>query len=232
MTDQLGAVKPWVRYAAEQLSTWFNIPNVGGVGSRSRTSDHPGGLALDFMTSDEHGTRLAEYLRENARSMGVTYVIWRQRIWSVARSGEGWRQMEDRGGATENHMDHVHVSFTPTPSPAYNAFNGKYAPGPETGKPPVTEVPEGALTPPPRRGGGKPPETVETSSGGIAEAAGSLIVLGSALTLGCVLIVLGAARLTKPVRDAINDSSSQLAGLALQATPPGRAATLAKGAMQ
>jgi hypothetical protein len=37
-------------------------------------------------------------------------VIWRQRI----NSGTGWRAMEDRGSITQNHYDHVHVSFDET----------------------------------------------------------------------------------------------------------------------
>jgi hypothetical protein len=34
-------------------------------------------------------------------------VIWQQRI----NFGSGWQLMEDRGGVTANHYDHVHVSF-------------------------------------------------------------------------------------------------------------------------
>jgi hypothetical protein len=37
-------------------------------------------------------------------------VIYRQHIWTVQRSSEGWRPMSDRGSPTANHMDHVHVS--------------------------------------------------------------------------------------------------------------------------
>ena len=31
-------------------------------------------------------------------------------VASVQRGGEGWRGMSDRGSATANHYDHVHVS--------------------------------------------------------------------------------------------------------------------------
>lgn len=53
---------------------------------------------------------------ENAGSMSVTYVIWGQKIWSVSQDGSptswnNWRTMEDRGDITQNHWDHVHVSF-------------------------------------------------------------------------------------------------------------------------
>ena len=34
-------------------------------------------------------------------------MIWEQRI----NHGSGWKAMEDRGGVTANHFDHVHVSF-------------------------------------------------------------------------------------------------------------------------
>jgi hypothetical protein len=33
-----------------------------------------------------------------------------QKIWTVQRGSEGWRGMSDRGSATANHYDHVHVS--------------------------------------------------------------------------------------------------------------------------
>jgi hypothetical protein len=40
----------------------------------------------------------------------VTEVIWARRIWTVQRNSDGWRSMEDRGSATANHFDHVHVT--------------------------------------------------------------------------------------------------------------------------
>lgn len=40
---------------------------------------------------------------------GVRYVISRQRIWH--RLDPVWRPMENRGDDTQNHFDHVHVSF-------------------------------------------------------------------------------------------------------------------------
>ena len=36
-------------------------------------------------------------------------IIWSQHIWTIERSGEGFRSMEDRGSATANHYDHVHI---------------------------------------------------------------------------------------------------------------------------
>ena len=51
-----------------------------------------------------------ELNRADASELGVSYVIYAQRIWSVERGGEGWRGMSNRGSSTANHYDHVHVS--------------------------------------------------------------------------------------------------------------------------
>lgn len=123
MPYALGPVKNHVRAAAEDIGKKFSIKTVLGVGLRANESDHPLGLALDFMTSTDmaKGQSLADYVKSNASAYGVKYVIWNQKIWSVERNAEGWRSMEDRGDATANHKDHVHVSF--------NAKAGSGAPG-------------------------------------------------------------------------------------------------------
>lgn len=92
------------------------ITEIGGVRPDS-LPDHPSGHALDLMipspTSAEGkalGDEVAAYLRQNAGRLDVQYVIWHQQIWNTSRSSEGWRAMADRGDATANHMDHVHVT--------------------------------------------------------------------------------------------------------------------------
>lgn len=113
----LGPVKDHVRLAADSIGSKFSITTVLGVGLRAGESDHPKGLALDFMIGKDmaKGGALAEYVKSNASAYGVTYVMWNKRIWSVARQAEGWRTVKNRGSNTANHMDHVHVSFSPTP---------------------------------------------------------------------------------------------------------------------
>jgi hypothetical protein len=106
-TSQLGAVKPHVRSAANFLGCTFGEPTVLGVAGRAGTSDHPSGKALDFMVDRATGNALAACALRDQKALGVSYVIWRQRI----NFGEGWQPMSDRGGATANHFDHVHVSF-------------------------------------------------------------------------------------------------------------------------
>jgi hypothetical protein len=79
-------------------------------GTRGGGGAHGSGRALDIMVSSAIGDQVADYVRAHAGELGVSEVIWRQRIWTVQRAGEGWRPMSDRGSATANHYDHVHVT--------------------------------------------------------------------------------------------------------------------------
>jgi hypothetical protein len=88
-----------------------NFPAISVYGTlRGGGGDHPTGRAVDIMVSGEEGWAVANFVRENAAALGVSYVIYSQSIWSVERSGEGWRGMSNRGSDTANHYDHVHVS--------------------------------------------------------------------------------------------------------------------------
>lgn len=235
MSYQLGPVKPWVRNAAEAIGGWYGISTVYGVGSRSNTSDHPIGLALDFMISDKtRGTLLANFVRAHAAEFGVTYVIWRQHIWSRARNGEGWRLMEDRGDPTANHYDHVHVSFQATAPPGFgNAPSDDDATG-SFKVPAPTPVPGDTTTSPTPTTGGTVPVTggttpVVSAGGGDGSVFGGslrdLVVLSAALSAGVVLIAIGAARAAKPTIDRATDQAGEAATLAAQLHPAGRAAT-------
>ncbi|MFT4163981.1 MAG: SH3 domain-containing protein [Microlunatus sp.] len=88
------------------------FPQVTSFGGRRASNDfHGTGQAVDAMISDSAaGLRLANWVRAHASELGVSEVIYAQKIWTVQRSGEGWRGMSDRGSATANHYDHVHVS--------------------------------------------------------------------------------------------------------------------------
>ncbi|ANY05523.1 hypothetical protein AFB00_03515 [Pseudonocardia sp. HH130630-07] len=106
-TEGMEGVAANVATAGEKLRCMFGVDSVLGLGSRGNASDHPSGKALDFMVDRATGDRLAEYAMANQDSLGISYVIWRQRI----DTGSGWETQEDRGGETANHMDHVHISF-------------------------------------------------------------------------------------------------------------------------
>lgn len=85
------------------------ITSYGGV--RPDDGEHGTGQALDIMVSDQAlGDEIADWVRANASALGVSEVLWAQHIWTVERSSEGWRLFENRGSATANHFDHVHVT--------------------------------------------------------------------------------------------------------------------------
>lgn len=93
-----------------------NFPQISSMGGgRSGGGDHGTGRAVDIMipnyrSNQALGSSIANYMRANASRLGITYVIWDQKIWSVQRSGEGWRYMSNRGSDNANHKNHVHVS--------------------------------------------------------------------------------------------------------------------------
>jgi SH3 domain-containing protein len=73
--------------------------------------EHGTGQAIDIMITDSAtGDAVAEFVQDNYSALGVSEIIWSQQIWTVERSSEGWRWMEDRGSDTANHYDHVHVT--------------------------------------------------------------------------------------------------------------------------
>ncbi len=86
------------------------FPEITTYGTFRSDGEHGQGLAVDIMVSGDRGWQVAEFVRSNYSRFGVSYLIYSQQIWSVDRSGEGWRGMEDRGSTTANHYDHVHVT--------------------------------------------------------------------------------------------------------------------------
>lgn len=115
-TGDYGGVASSVQTVGNALECVFPGREVLGVGSRGGTSDHPGGYALDIMTRS--GDPIAECVRQNRGDLGVSYVIWDGRI----DTGSGWEDMEDRGGDTANHRDHVHISFDRAAEPDISAL--------------------------------------------------------------------------------------------------------------
>ena len=91
-------------------------------------SEHPLGRACDGTFGNSIGTeatgpalafgwKACNWLKINAETFGVEYLIWQGRIWSVARSSERWRAyngggMFDPHNVTGGHYDHLHVTVT------------------------------------------------------------------------------------------------------------------------
>lgn len=85
------------------------VKSYGGI-RNDPGSDHHTGNAVDVMITGSTGDRITEYLIANRSELNIEYVIWEQKIFA---SYTGWkgRPMSDRGSATANHYDHVHISF-------------------------------------------------------------------------------------------------------------------------
>lgn len=109
----LGPVKPWVAEAAHYLGNKHNIGTIGGYrASATDMNGHPAGRALDFMTSSfAQGDALMRDIIKLQGPLDAEYAIWKQRITGGSRPWGTWSPMEDRGSATANHMDHVHLNF-------------------------------------------------------------------------------------------------------------------------
>ncbi len=87
------------------------FPPLTTYGGYDPHGEHIDGRAYDFMVpSSSLGNAVAQFALANAGRLKIRSIIWSQRIWSAERGGEGWRPMSDRGSATANHYDHVHIS--------------------------------------------------------------------------------------------------------------------------
>lgn len=86
-----------------------SVKSFGGARGGSG-SYHNSGRAVDVMVSGDRGWEVAKWARAHAGDLGVIEVLYAQKIWTTQRSGEGWRGFSDRGSATANHYDHVHIS--------------------------------------------------------------------------------------------------------------------------
>jgi hypothetical protein len=107
-TSVPAAVSPNIKKVHEAVCAAF--PEITVYGTFRSDGEHSQGIAVDIMVSGDRGWQVAEFVREHYADLGVSYLIYSQQIWSVERSSEGWRGMEDRGSATANHYDHVHVT--------------------------------------------------------------------------------------------------------------------------
>jgi hypothetical protein len=96
-----------IRVHRAVCTTYPSITAYGGLSGSG--GEHATGHALDIMVSGSLGVDVAAWLRANYASLGITEIIYQQQIWTTQRSSEGWRAMADRGSATANHYDHIHV---------------------------------------------------------------------------------------------------------------------------
>ncbi|HEP1264250.1 TPA: LysM peptidoglycan-binding domain-containing protein [Streptococcus pyogenes] len=109
-------LQPQTAAFKEEVASAFGITSFSGYRSGD-PGDHGKGLAIDFMVpvSSTLGDQVAQYAIDHMAERGISYVIWKQRFYAPFASIYGpaytWNPMPDRGSITENHYDHVHVSF-------------------------------------------------------------------------------------------------------------------------
>jgi hypothetical protein len=109
-------IKPHVEDFRQIIYKKFGIDDIGGY-RPGDPQDHGQGLALDVMVPDgsKLGDDVAQFAIDNMEAAGITYIIWKQRFYRGVDNKYGaantWNKMEDRGSKTENHFDHVHISF-------------------------------------------------------------------------------------------------------------------------
>ena len=111
-------LRPSARAGLRNVAAAFpQIKSVGGRAARPiATSDHPRGLAVDFMipgyktaSGRALGDKVAAYSQKLPK---VKYIIWYEKKWNPDVSNS-WRPYKHPlgGGDTLAHRDHVHVSF-------------------------------------------------------------------------------------------------------------------------
>jgi hypothetical protein len=125
--EQMGAdgLTPRTRRVLIEIVRAFGVTEIGGFCPGGCTSghiagsDHYTGHAIDVMllplteANRRLGDRIAAWLVANSRELEISYLIWRDHIWSAQRATEGWRPYDHPSGsssATLRHLDHIHVS--------------------------------------------------------------------------------------------------------------------------
>ncbi|HEP1683673.1 TPA: LysM peptidoglycan-binding domain-containing protein [Streptococcus pyogenes] len=109
-------LQPQTAAFKEEVASAFGITSFSGY-RQGDPGDHGKGLAIDFMVPENSalGDQVAQYAIDHMAERGISYVIWKQRFYAPFASIYGpaytWNPMPDRGSITENHYDHVHVSF-------------------------------------------------------------------------------------------------------------------------
>lgn len=122
----------WGAWSQTSLSTWDSdvkpivawIINRTGISSSTYSGHSPSiGRAADWRPhSRDEGTELANWFLANTKSggtpLGIDYIIWQAQIYLIS---SGVKPMEDRGSFTQNHCDHIHISFVSSGSVNFDA---------------------------------------------------------------------------------------------------------------
>lgn len=113
-----GTVLPHVQAFADAVAAATGADSFGTYPGHDPTEDRAVDCFVPVFTVPL-GTAIADFAIANMERYGIWYLIFRQRIYNP-EIGSYWRPMEDRGSPTQNHFDHVHLSFyetAPIPPP-------------------------------------------------------------------------------------------------------------------
>ncbi len=124
-----GGLTPRATRVLQSLRGAFGDLSVGGFAAGGVStghmsgSAHYSGRAVDVFVrpvspaNKRAGWAIASYLVANAGRLQVDHVIFDKRIWSAARSAQGWRSYRPPSRAGDRkvleHRDHVHVDVLP-----------------------------------------------------------------------------------------------------------------------
>jgi len=119
-----GKITARTAYILAQVQAAFPGSTWACWSQRSGRSEHPRGRACDGTFGNsidtpatgaalEQGWTVVNWLKAHAQQLGVEYLIWQGRLWSVARAAEGWRSYDgggthDPASVTGGHLDHAH----------------------------------------------------------------------------------------------------------------------------
>lgn len=122
-----GQITARMLHVYQQASTAFPDTSWACYSPRpGTTSEHPLGRACDITFGNpigqrptqaqlEAGWQVTNWMKQHADVLGVEYLIWQGRIWSLTRDDEGWRPyngggMHDPTDITGGHYDHLHIT--------------------------------------------------------------------------------------------------------------------------
>lgn len=144
-----GVWQPNVGHVANAMTKAYGVPNGQFMTYQGHSPSMD--LAIDFMINGDYelGDSIAAFFVANFDELNVDYIIWGQKWYkkdmeATTGGANGWARthhpaatwslMEDRGNVTQNHGDHVHVSFKSGTLNKDQKFNNSSGGGASDGK--------------------------------------------------------------------------------------------------
>ena len=103
-------LNPGAAWLKDYIMKNYGVSDIGGRRSEDGYGEHSSGNAMDIMVGGNTalGNQIAGFLKTNKDTLGIDGMIWQQRSYGYGGDWNG-KFMGDRGNATQNHLDHLHV---------------------------------------------------------------------------------------------------------------------------